>query len=554
MLHFVSTDTCPVSPAELLQAAGRDPDLLPLAAQVCQQWHGLLAGFHRLVFEGGNVLLTLGIGDIKALLKEQSFEADAVYLGDVNPTHNPDIRDPYTLKAIARCCRRGTRLVSMAVTTNAIDSLTQCGFDVAKAPAIAPQPEHLQASFNPHWKPRKAARSSQPVQRTPQRCVVIGAGLAGAACAASFSRRGWQVTVLDAHTSAAGGASALPVGMLAPHISPDNSLLSRLSRNGLRATWQVAKSQLMTDVDWQASGVLQRRFDTSGGLPADWPEAGEDWSRLARLGEHQALAAAIGSAALPAQSDATPALWHTAGGWIKPKRLVQALLATPGVQARYGIKVAGLKRSPNAKPDGCWQVLDANNECIAEAELLVLAAGFDSAGLINMGADLPLQAIRGQVALGVVTDASAMPPFPVNGHGSFVPAFPNDDGKPSWLMGATFERDSNHTDTKAKDQQDIFRRLQQLLPRTAEVLKASFDVSQAWAGVRGVSPDRMPIVGPLDDSALPGLCVCTALGSRGLSFAVLCGELLAAWLHAEPLPIEKGLAQSLLASRYGASE
>jgi len=187
MLHFVSTDTCPVSPAELLQAAGRDPDLLPLAAQVCQQWHGLLAGFHRMVFEGGNVLLTLGIGDIKALLKEQSFEADAVYLGDVNPTHNPDIRDPYTLKAIARCCRRGTRLVSMAVTTNAIDSLTQCGFDVAKAPAIAPQPEHLQASFNPHWKPRKAARSSQPVQRIPQRCVVISAGLAGAACAASLT-------------------------------------------------------------------------------------------------------------------------------------------------------------------------------------------------------------------------------------------------------------------------------------------------------------------------------------------------------------------------------
>jgi tRNA 5-methylaminomethyl-2-thiouridine biosynthesis bifunctional protein len=58
----------------------------------------------------------------------------------------------------------------------------------------------------------------------------------------------------------------------------------------------------------------------------------------------------------------------------------------------------------------------------------------------------------------------------------------------------------------------------------------------------------------VDDAKLPGLCVCTAMGSRGLSFAVLCGELLAAWLHAEPLPMDKRLAQSLLASRHVVSE
>jgi hypothetical protein len=40
-------------------------------------------------------------------------------------------------------------------------------------------------------------------------CLVLGAGLAGAACAASLARRGWQLTVLDAQ-GAAHGASALP--------------------------------------------------------------------------------------------------------------------------------------------------------------------------------------------------------------------------------------------------------------------------------------------------------------------------------------------------------
>ena len=552
LLHLVSTEACPVSAAELLHAAAEHPDLLALAVQLGEQWHGLLPGFHRLVFEDGHVLLTLGIGDAKVLLKEQSFEADSVYLDGDKLPQNPDIDDPHWLKAVARCCRRGTRLTTLSTSNGLIEKLTHCGFEVSKTSAITPQDEHLQARFNPRWEPKKTVEPLKPKRRLPSRCVVIGAGLAGAACAASLARRGWQVTVLDAHESAAGGASALPVGMLTPHTSPDDSLLSRLSRSGLRATWQVAKTQLLEGVDWQACGVLQRRFDASGGLPSPWPEAGEHWSRFAEPTDRQALEVAIGSAALSALSDDIPALWHAAGGWIKPKRLVQALLATPGIRTHYGVKVAGLQRASSAGPDGLWRVLGTTENCIAEAELVVLAAGFESAGLTNIPGRLPLQAIRGQVALGAVKDASAMPPFPVNGHGSFIPVFTNDTGQPSWLMGATFERNNNHADIKDKDQQDIFRRLQQLLPQTAEALKSSFDKSQtqAWAGVRCVSPDRLPIVGPLDDVTLPGLCMCTAMGFRGLSFAVLCGELLAAWLHSEPLPIEKRLAQSLLAGRH----
>ena len=556
LLHFVSTQACPSSAAELLRTAAEHPGLLPLARQLAEQWHGLLPGFHRLVFEDGHVLLTLGIGDAKALLKEQSFEADSVCLVGNKLPQNSNNFDLHLLKAVARSCRRDTRLASLTTSNSLIEGLTQCGFEVEKNSELAPQGERLQARFNPRWEPKKAAQPNKPKPRSPARCVVIGAGLAGAACAASLAKRGWQVTVLDAHASAANGASALPVGMLAPHISPDDSLLSRLSRSGLRATWQVAKTQLLAGVDWQASGVLQRRFDTRGGLPDPWSEAGEHWSRLAGPGELKVLEAATGSSPDSAQIDEIPALWHAAGGWIKPKRLVQTLLGTPGITPRYGVKVAGLRRSSSASPDGVWQVLDADKHCIAEAELVVLAAGFESATLTALTERLPLQAIRGQVAWGTVTDASAMPPFPVNGHGSFIPAFSDDDGRSSWLMGATFERDSNDSHAQQQDEQDIFGRLQQLLPLTAEALKPSFAAgkTRAWAGVRCASPDHLPIVGPLDDATLPGLCVCTALGSRGLSFAVLCGELLAAWLHAEPLPIEKRLALSLLASRHHFSE
>ncbi|MCU0927326.1 MAG: FAD-dependent oxidoreductase, partial [Hydrogenophaga sp.] len=49
--------------------------------------------------------------------------------------------------------------------------------------------------------------------------LVIGAGLAGAAVCFALARRGWRLTLMDAASGPAQGASALPVGMLSPHVT-----------------------------------------------------------------------------------------------------------------------------------------------------------------------------------------------------------------------------------------------------------------------------------------------------------------------------------------------
>ena len=549
LLHFVSCEAFPASAADVLLAAQAHPELIPLATQLAAQWRGLLPGLHRLSFEGGRVLLSLGIGDAKAMLQAQSLTVDSVYLDGFSPQRNPDIWDLHTLKAVARCCRRGTRLATWTVARNVTDALTHCGFETSKMPGVAPKRDKLQAVFNPHWEPKKSGGAAEHETRAASHCVVIGAGLAGAACAASLARRGWQVTVLDAQAFAAGGASALPAGLLAPHVSPDDGALSRLSRRGLRATWQLAQTLLVEGQDWSACGVRQRRFDSSGALPADWPEAGHDWSRAAPP--------------MPgAEASGFADLWHAAGGWVKPARLVQALLATPGITERYGVQVAGLRPSA-LHSGGGWQVINAHGDCLAEAPLVVLAAGFDCARLLSQtigaagAADpdgaLPLQAIRGQVAWGPVPEGAAMPDFAVNGHGNFIPAFPvAGQDRPHWLMGATFERDNTSAQVRPEDQAEVLARLDRLLPATAASLQPAFAAGlvKAWAGVRCAAPDHLPLVGPLDAVNLPGLQICTALGSRGLSLAVLCGELLAAWLHAEPLPLEQRLARAMRANRF----
>ena len=108
LLHFVSVEAFPASADDLLQAVQAHPELLPLAEQLHAQFHALTPGFHRLVFENGQVLLTLCVGDAKAMLREQFFAADSVYLDGFSPQRNPEGGDLHTMMAVARCSRRGT--------------------------------------------------------------------------------------------------------------------------------------------------------------------------------------------------------------------------------------------------------------------------------------------------------------------------------------------------------------------------------------------------------------------------------------------------------------
>jgi tRNA 5-methylaminomethyl-2-thiouridine biosynthesis bifunctional protein len=96
---------------------------------------------------------------------------------------------------------------------------------------------------------------------------------------------------------------------------------------------------------------------------------------------------------------------------------------------------------------------------------------------------------------------------------------------------------------------------------------------QGRAAFRCTSPDYLPIVGPLADYQafdqtyaalskdarqvpdircpwLDGLYVNSGHGSRGLITAPLSGELLAAWLDNEPLPLPRSVAEACHPNRF----
>ena len=429
-----------------------------------------------------------------------------------------------TLKAAARHSRRGTTIATWTVAGDVRRELAQCGFVVDKAEGLPPKRQCLKGSYAPAWEPRGV----RPVKTGEAgHCIVIGGGLAGASVAASLARRGWQVTVLDADAKPAAGASGLPVGLIAPHFSPEDNLLSRLSRCGVRATFQQVRALLPEGDEWQANGVLEHRIGEAL-APMESPEALKPWNRQATPSELQACLL----------DPSTMALWHEQGGWIKPGALVKAWLAQPGVTWRGNVKALRVERVGEG-----WAVIDSQGREVGRAGLVIVAAAHASAALL--GVPLPLQPVRGQVSWAAEA-GETLPPFAINGNGHFIPHVPTSLGT-AWFCGSTFDRDQVDRAPREEDHRANQARLQALLPAVARQLVPAFaeDSLQVWTGVRCASADRRPLLGEIE----PGLWVSTAMGSRGLTFAALCAELLAARVHGEPLPLEQRLARALDVSR-----
>jgi tRNA 5-methylaminomethyl-2-thiouridine biosynthesis bifunctional protein len=375
--------------------------------------------------------------------------------------------------------------------------------------------------------------------------TIIGAGIAGAGTARALAERGWQVTVLDAGAAPAVGASGLPVGVVAPHTSHDDSGVSRLSRAGLRLMEHTMQALLTEGMDWGCTGVRERRLPGKtrrGGVPLSWlnehAHTANDWTHKAPP---------------PAPDDA---YWHPRGAWLRPAQLVRALLNHPNIRWQGNAKVDALQRRENQ-----WQVLQGNT-VLAESARVVLAAGPGSAALIATatedGSAPRINPLRGQISWGLMADLPAdahMPATPVNGNGSFVHNITTPDG-PAWFTGGTYDRIHSDARLLDSDHAENLERLHALEPETAAALAPLFATVgtdaprvHGWAGVRCGVHDRLPMTGRVPN-APEGLYMNTAMGSRGLTLGLLCGELLAAQWHGEPLPVEARLAQFLNATRF----
>jgi tRNA 5-methylaminomethyl-2-thiouridine biosynthesis bifunctional protein len=561
-LHFVSVEKYPLGPADLQRALALWPDLKPLADQLLTRYVAIHQGFQRIVLDNGRVTLTLLIGDALEQLPQLDAQIDAWFLDGFAPAKNPDMWTAELFAELARLAAPGSTISTFTSTGWVRRLLNAAGFKMKRTPGIGHKWEILRGEFlgwpdnGPPPAPDKPWFARSATITGERRALVIGAGLAGCASAASLAARGWQVSLLERHDAVAREASGNPQGVLYLKLSAHGTALSQMIVSGFGYTRRLLET-LQRGVDWDDCGVLQLAFNAreaerQAQLAAAFPENLLQWLDQPEAQTQAGIGLAHGG------------LYYPEGGWVHPPALCQAQASRANIELLRHHDVLELRRV-----DGQWQAFDGER-LLASAPVVVLAGAADVQRFAQ-SAELPLKRIRGQITRLIQTEQSKALATVVCAEGYVAPARLGEH-----TLGASFNFHSDDlTPTTAEHLGNLamLKEISTDLVSRLHIDELHPDQLQGRAAFRCSSPDYLPIVGPLADRDaflnayatlskdarqvpdiacpwLDGLYVNSGHGSRGLITAPLSGELLAAWLENEPLPLPRSVAEACHPNRF----
>ncbi|MBC7993085.1 MAG: FAD-dependent 5-carboxymethylaminomethyl-2-thiouridine(34) oxidoreductase MnmC [Rhizobacter sp.] len=526
-LVFIAVEPDPLTAGKLQQAHINSPWGI-LAAELTCAWPPLTPNLHSLHFEQGQVQLLLALGDLKTWLLELVAHVDAFYIGD-------SAWQPRMFKALARLAAPDATLATQTTSSEAREGLRTAGFGLRQAPS-----DITLARYAPSFTPRKAP-SRMAAASSERRALIVGAGMAGCASAWALAEQGWRTAVFDRHASPAQETSGNPAGLFHGIVNAQDGTHARFNRAAA-----LHAKRVVADAGGMAQGLL--RLDAAEvsamsatleklGLPADYVQAVSpaQASTLSGLALHQS------------------AWFYPGGGWVEPARLARGWMTQAAAHTSFcgSVHVARLFRSGNT-----WQLLNAQEQVIDEAEVVVLANAGDALRLLGQP-DWPIEPVRGQISQCDKALLPALPKLPIAGAGYLLP-----DVNGMALFGASSQ--AGDMDGAVRDD-DHRHNLAQLARLVGHPIDIPLTALQGRTGWRWVAQDKLPVIGavpdlhspvdrPLDQPRLvprlPGLYVFTALGSRGITWSALGARVLASLITGAPSPLEASLLDAIDPARF----
>jgi glycine oxidase len=345
--------------------------------------------------------------------------------------------------------------------------------------------------------------------------IVIGGGAVGAACARELAAAGRSVLVLEPGGDY-GQAWRAAAGMLAPQIEADGD--DPLLRLGIAARDHyvplAASLRESTGIDvglWQ-EGIAR--------VAGDDGEAGELRSKVASQQREGHTSAWLEPPEVrrrwPWLGPTAGALWSERDGALDPGQLVHALLSDA---RRHGAEV--IRDSATAVEQTGDRISGVSGKAGRySAHEVVIAAGAWSGQIAGLPRTIPVQPVRGQMA--------ALP-WPA-GIGRAI-VYHKDcyllaRGQEA-ILGSTMEYVGFQPEVTPDGIASIFAATMALCPGLVRG-----KLRRTWAGLRPVTPDGLPIIGP--EPRLPGLWYATGHGRNGILLAGLTGVLVLQLLSRAP--------------------
>ncbi len=358
--------------------------------------------------------------------------------------------------------------------------------------------------------------------------IVVGGGVVGAACARALARADLTVTLIEGGPFR-GASSLAAAGMLAPFVetAAEDPLLgfSVRARDAYRELAPVLREATGIDIGLWTDGILHLAFtedevatirndvawQRQSGFAAEWLTP-EDLQERAPGISPEALGAAL------APED----------GALDPLALLDALIKD--AEAHGATMVRG-------EPVGEVMIRNHRVEGVRTAtklyasETVVIAAGAWSGQIKGLPRPVSVEPIRGQMI--AVEWPEDEPSAIVYGSSGYVLRRGNEA-----LAGSTMEYvgfDASVTDEGLahieRSMAQVYPGLEGLTPR------------RTWAGLRPVTPDGRPLIGP--DATVAGLWYATGHGRSGVLLAASTGDLIAKQVTGDPVdhdltPIDPG--------------
>lgn len=374
--------------------------------------------------------------------------------------------------------------------------------------------------------------------------IVIGGGVIGAACASELARRGAEVTLIERDELAA-HASGRNQGLW---VLPDDGATVAMAQLSIERYLEVAAAApLDVQLDPEPIGqVLVARDD------AELSAARTALELAGRVGTRvDPLDAAALAEVEPAISDDVEAAWLMHSGHrLDPGALTVALALD--ARAHGGLVRHHLQARALATRED--RVIGAvTDDGVIEAPATVVAGGPWSGRLLDpVGVSIPVTGARGWL----IRLASPPPPIhhlvraepPPEHRQGIAPRRPTaaelvDAGLPESALatvllphrdGTLLVGSSRQTWlTPEPDEEDVIPRMLEAAIRLVPSL-AEAEVLSSWWGVRPLSPDERPFVGPVRE----GLLVATGHGSEGVILGAGTAQLVGAQIADEAPPFD----------------